>query len=199
MGLCRGQSVTRKTFGGKGRTHSGSGAGGGFGCARRTFSRRCVSNRFGNLVEHECQRGDRQPREPEAGKAHRFQGSDSPERRRQPWPVLQRHRADHTACGCGFGIERVLTARARTIGHLPRGESPGLHRRCEDRSDAPHGCDSPDAGAGVQRLRSTGSERHCPHKKSDFCAGGIGNRRYRSGYGHQLPSRFFQSGLRLSQ
>ena len=57
----------------------------------------CLADRLRHAVEHECQRGHRQPR-----KRDRRQKASAPERRYQHVPVVQRHVPDRDAhCGGG--------------------------------------------------------------------------------------------------
>src|SRR5271166_6435967 len=68
------------------------------GPARRAFSAlylaEYLADRFGHPVEHECQRGVVEPRDPTARWQNRQQRAGASERRRQYGPVIQRYLPD---------------------------------------------------------------------------------------------------------
>mgnify|MGYP003694077353 CR=1 FL=1 len=89
---CRGARECRagRARPGQGRTDHSRGA----GSDRRPLGRRIsagrVPDRLRHAIEHERQRGDRQPRDPVGRRRRWIEEADPPERRRESQPVVQR-------------------------------------------------------------------------------------------------------------
>jgi fumarate hydratase class II len=80
-----------------GRRHHRRRAGSDRRQARRQLPARGVADRVRHAVEHERQRGHRQPRHRDAGRRDRLEGPGAPQRPLQHGPVLERHLPDRDA------------------------------------------------------------------------------------------------------
>ena len=98
-----GESRTRAIAQGEGRPHRPRVAGRDRRQARRRIPAGRVPDRIGHPVQHERQRGDRQPRDPARGRGDRIEEADPPERRRQSQPVVERRVPDRDAHRLGGG------------------------------------------------------------------------------------------------
>ena len=79
-----------------------------------------VADRLRHAVQHERQRGDRQPRQRAARRQARRQVAGAPERPRQPRPVLERHLPDRHAHRGGARDQRPPAAGAAPSAPGPR-------------------------------------------------------------------------------
>ena len=95
-----------------------------------------LADRLRHPDQHERQRGDRQPRQRDAGRAARRQGAGPPQRPRQPRPVLQRHLPDRDAHRRGRAGAAPAAAGARAPRSGAAGQGRGV-RATSSRSAAP--------------------------------------------------------------
>ena len=79
---------------GTGVSHRRRGAGSHRWRPGRPLSARRLADRLRHPDQHECQRGDLQPRDRDAGRTARFQDARSPQRPREHGAVLERHVPD---------------------------------------------------------------------------------------------------------
>ncbi|CAK7281358.1 hypothetical protein SGPA1_12151 [Streptomyces misionensis JCM 4497] len=179
-----GERRTRRAGQGRGPGDPGGGRGGRPGGLGRALPRRRLPDRFGHLVQHEHQRGDRHPRRRAARPGR------APERPRQRLAVVQRrlpllhphrgHRRRHPGPGPGAGAPR---RRLRT-------QERGVRRRGEVGAHAPDGRHARDAGPGVRRVRGPGAVRRRAAARLAAAAGRTAAGRHRGGHRHQHPARF---------
>ena len=106
-----GEPRARPTAEGEGRSHRPRRAGGDRRQARRRVSAGRVSDRLRHPVQHERQRGDRQPGHPDRRRRHRIEEADPSQRRRQSQPVVQRHVPDRDAYRHGRSRSRKRCCR----------------------------------------------------------------------------------------
>ena len=92
-----GQSRTRPVAEGQGRSHRPGRPGRDRRQARRRVPAGRVSDRLGHPVQHERQRSDRQPGDPDRRRRSRIEEADPSERRRQSQSVLERRVPDRHA------------------------------------------------------------------------------------------------------
>ena len=92
-----GEPRARATAEGEGRTHRPRGSGRHRRQARRRVSAGRISDRVRHPVQHERQRGDRQPGDPDRRRRHRIQEADPSQRRRQSQSVVERRVPDRDA------------------------------------------------------------------------------------------------------
>ena len=152
--------------------------------ARPRVRRRHLPDRVGHLQQHEHQRGDRQPRDPDPGRRGRQQEAGPPQRPRQHGAVVERRvpdggphrrrrgdgaRSDSVAGGAGGGADR-------------QGACVRLHR--EDRPHAPDGRGADPPGAGVPRVHPDVDQHHPPgeggHRRGVGAGAGWDRRRARA-------------------
>ncbi len=123
------------------------------------FPDRRVPDRFGHVVEHECERGDRARRDAVGHES-------ASERRREQWPVVERRDSDGDPCerrAHGFG---KAVACARASEEDARQAREGIEERREDRPHAFDGCDAGDVRSGIGRM--VGADR-IEHRASARC------------------------------
>ena len=118
--------------------------------ARRPVPDRRLPDRLGHLVEHERERGDRDPRR--RGRAR--------ERRRQHGPDLERRLPVGGAPRRARRDRPRPAARARPARRGARGEGGRVRRRRQVGPDALDGRGAGDARPGVRRLRGAGARGH---------------------------------------
>ena len=122
------------------------------GSVGRRIPARRVPDRVRHAVEHERQRGDRQPRDP-AGRRHgRQQVARASERSREPQPVVQRRVSGRHAHRDRRGARPRAAAGHRAAARDARREGAPLRGRRDARPHASAGCDAGDAGPGDLRL-----------------------------------------------
>ena len=92
-----GEPRARATAEGEGRTHRPRSSGRHRRQARRRVSAGRISDRLGHPVQHERQRGHRQPGDPDRRRRHRIQEADPSQRRRQSQSVVERRVPDRDA------------------------------------------------------------------------------------------------------
>ena len=107
--------------------------------ASRSVRRRRLSGRRRHLAQHERERGARQPRRGNAGRAARHLRARAPERSRRTW-ASRRTTSSRQRRGwrCCWALLRSWPRRR--AGRQPRRESGRVRRRPEDRPHASAGC-----------------------------------------------------------
>ena len=121
---------------------------------RRRVPRRRVPDRFGHLVEHEHERGPRDPR-------HRAPRQPrAPERPRQRLAVLERRVPDLGAHRRHQRSHRRPHPRPRPPRRGLRGQGRAVVRGREGRPHPPHGRHARHPRPGVRRLRPPDAPRH---------------------------------------
>ena len=121
---------------------------------RRPVPDRRLPDRQRHLVEHEHERGARDPRDP------RPRLAGAPERPRQRLAVLERRLPDLGAHRRDAGAHRRPDPGARPPRRRARGEGRSVEGRRQVRSHAPHGRDARHPRPGVRRLRPPDAPRH---------------------------------------
>ena len=151
---------------------------------------RHLPDRLGHLVEHEHERGARDPRHDEARRAR------APERPRQRLAVVERRVPDLGARRRDRRAHRRPRPGARPPRGRARGEGRAVGGRREVGSHPPHGCHAGHPRPGVRRLRPPGAARHraragrAPPRRRGSA------RRHRGRHGHQHPGGLPAAGHR---
>ena len=138
--------------------------------------RRCVSDRIGNIHQHECERGDRGQGERVALRKPGREVAGASQRPREPGPVEQRRNPvrDQRVRACpdqGKTRARPGTAQCRASP-----ESAGFFRGEENRTDPSSGRGPLDFGKRIFRLRPT-DEAGCRKgqgRRTEACRAGLG-------------------------
>ncbi len=128
--------------------------------ARRQFPAGGLADRLGHAVQHERQRSDRQPRQPDARRRARRQEADPSERSRQHESVVERLVPDRDAYRGRKPHHRRSDPGAHRAASRAAQEGEGVREDRQDRTHAHPGCDATDARPGILRLRRAGRERH---------------------------------------
>ena len=158
----KGQSRPRRARAARRRRHHARRAGGDRRPAGRTLPAGGLADRLRHPEQHERERGDREPRQRDPGRAARQQGAGPSQRSRQPQPVLERLVPDRDAHRRGRAGPASAAAGARAAARRARGQGrrvPGHH---QDRPHPPAGRDALDARPGVLGLRPAGRVRQRP-------------------------------------
>ena len=171
--------------GGHGGPHRARRAGSDRRRVGRRIPARRVPDRVRHAVEHERQRGDRQPRDP-AGRRHgRQQGARASERSREPQPVVQRRVSGRHAHRDRRGNRPRAAAGHRAAARDARREGAPLRGRRDARPHAPAGCDAGDAGPGDFRLGRAARRRAALRALRARRAVPAGAGRHGGGHRHQ--------------
>ena len=116
--------------------------------ARRRVSAGRVSDRVRHAVQHERQRGDRQPGHSDRRRRDRVEEADPSERRRQPQPVVERRVPDRHAYRHGPADQGGAAAGGRSVARHAERQGEGLLQHHDGRPDAYAGRDAAHARAG---------------------------------------------------
>ena len=171
------------------RSHRQGGAGSRRRQARRAFPAGRLADRLGHAVQHERQRGDRQPRHRDPRRRHRLEDAGPSQRPRQHEPVVQRHLPDGHAHRLRRGDRAPPAPGAAEAAQ--RAQRQGARLR-QDHQDRPHphpGRHAADARPGVLRLHPAGRERHRPHRADHAGPDAARPGRHRRRHRPQCPGR----------
>ena len=146
------------------RGHRQGGAGGGRGQARRPLPAGRLADRLRHAIQHERQRGDRQPRHRDPRRHHRLEDAGPSQRPRQHEPVVQRHLPDGHAHRLRRGDRAPPVAGAAEAAQRAQRQGAGLRQDHQDRPHPHPGRHAADARPGVLRLHPAGRERHRAHR-----------------------------------
>ena len=148
------------------------------------FPDRRVPDRLGHQHQHECQRGDRAPRDSQYAGA-----AGASERSRQHGPEPQRRHPDRDPRErrCSAIEQHLLPALAylRAV-HQPPHRRDRRHR--QDRPHAPDGCDAGDARPGAERLAHADRTRQRARHGVPRAPAGARARRHGRRHRHQRAS-----------
>ncbi|CAA9258838.1 MAG: Fumarate hydratase class II, partial [uncultured Acetobacteraceae bacterium] len=178
IGLRRGERPPRRTARGPRRHHRQGRGRDRCRRARRGVPVARLADRQRHPDQHERQRGDRQPRQPDARAAARQPEAGASERPRQPRPVLQRQLPDHDAHRGGGGGGAAPAARAVAAARGAAGPRGGVVRHRQARPHASDGRRADDARPGGGRLGAAGGARHRPAARHDAAAAAAGAGRH---------------------
>ncbi len=138
------------------------------GPARRHVPAARLDDRQRHPVQHERQRGDRQPLLGARGRAAREQASRAPQRSRQHGAVDQRHLSLGHVDRRGGQRQGVARACGRGARARHRRQGGGMERHRQDRPHPSAGRDAADAGPGVLGLRGdAGGRRRADRVRAD--------------------------------
>ena len=135
--------------------------------ARRAFPAGRLADRLRHAIQHERQRGDRQPRDRDARRHARLEDAGPSERPRQHEPVVERHLPDGDAHRRGGGDRAPADPGAAEAAERAERQGAGVG---EDHQDRPHphpGRDAAHPRPGILRLHQAGRERHRAHRADD--------------------------------
>ncbi len=151
---------------------------------------------LGHPVEHERQRGDLEPRDPDAGRRAGLEDAGPPQRPRQPQPVVERHLSHGHARRRRRGRRPPPAAGAAHPAQRPERQGRRLGRDHQDRPHPHPGRDAPDAGPGVRRLHPADRERHRPDREHAADADAAGPGRHGGRHRAQRSRRLRRGGGR---
>ena len=152
------------------------------GRAPRPLPRRRLPDRVRHQLQHEHERGARQPRRP---RRHRR----PPQRPRQRQPVEQRHVPDRDPRRRRAGGRRGPPARARRPPRQPARQGRGVRRAGEVGPHPPDGRDAGDARPGARRVRRHAGARAGAARRGAPPGPGAAARRHRGRHRHQHARR----------
>ena len=123
-----------------------------------------LADRLGHPDQHERERGDRQPRDRDAGRRRAAKGAGASQRPRQPGPVVERHLPDGDARrGGGRDPQRRLLPALQQLRDTLAAKATQFDGHRQDRPHAPAGRDAAHARPGVLRLRRAARARAIAH------------------------------------
>ena len=132
--------------------------------ARRPFPPLRVADRLGHPDEHERERGHREPRDRDGGRADGLEGAGAPQRPRQHVAVLERHVPHRDAHRRGHRDRARLLPSVRALRDALATARRRVRRHREDRPHAPAGRRPAHARPGVRRLRGPARRRPRAHR-----------------------------------
>ena len=142
---------------GAGDRRRGGGSRGGR--PRRRIPAQGLADRLGHPDEHECERGDRQPRQRKARRTPRRQVAGPPQRPRQSRTIVERFVPERDAYCRRAGDSSPPAAGAGAPRRRAGGQERRLRRRGQDRPHPFAGRDADHARPGILRLGGAGRAR----------------------------------------